>query len=75
MSVNASREETLNPNERTVSMKKYRMKDPSGDWIETMAKSREKARANFVYRLTRQPYGMFIGDAKDFVDAVEEVPE
>ena len=55
-------------------MKKYRMKDPSGDWIETMAKSIEKAKSNFVYRLTRQPYGMFIGDAKDFVDAVEEVP-
>ena len=56
-------------------MKKYRMKDPSGGWIETMAKSPQKAKSNFVYRLTRQPYGMFISDAKDFVDAVEEVPE
>lgn len=56
-------------------MKKFRMKGPSGDWMETMAKTREKAKSNFVYRLTRQPYGMFIGDAKNFVDMVEEVPE
>lgn len=56
-------------------MKKYRMKDPSGDWIETMARSREKAKSNFVYRLTRAPYGMFIGDARNWVDSVEEVPQ
>lgn len=43
--------------------------------METMAKTREKAKSNFVYRLTRHPYGMFIGDAKNFVDMVEEVPE
>lgn len=56
-------------------MRKFRMKGPSGDWLETMAKSPEKAKANFVYRLTRQPYGMFVGNARDFVDTVEEVPE
>lgn len=56
-------------------MRKFRMKDPSGDWMETVAKSREKAKANFVFRLTRPPYGMFIDDAKNFVDMVEEVPE
>ena len=56
-------------------MRKFRMKDPSGDWIETMAKSREKAKSNFIFRLTRAPYGLFVGDAKNFVDTVEEVPE
>lgn len=56
-------------------LKKYRMKDPSGDYIETMAPSLRKAKQNFVYRLTRQPYGMFVLDAQNFVDAVEEVPE
>ena len=55
-------------------MKKYRTKDPSGHWIETMAKSPEKARSNFVYRLTRYPYGMFRSRAESFVDDVEEVP-
>ena len=55
-------------------MKRYRTKDPSGRWIETMAKSPEKAKSNFVYRLTRYPYGMFRGRAEAFVDgAVEEV--
>lgn len=54
-------------------MKKYRIKDPSGHWIETMAKSPGKAKSNFVYRLTRYPYGMFRGRAEAFVDDVEEV--
>lgn len=56
-------------------MRKYRMKDPSGEWIETMAKSAAKAKSNFVFRLTRPPYGMFVGDAKNWVDSVEEAPE
>ena len=58
-----------------LQTRKFRMKGPSGDWLETMAKSPEKAKANFVYRLTRQPYGMFVGNARNFVDTVEEVPE
>lgn len=55
-------------------MKKYRTKDPSGRWMETMAKSPEKAKSNFVYRLTRYPYGMFRSRAESFVGDVEEVP-
>ena len=39
----------------------------SGESIGIVAKS------NFVYRLTRYPYGMFRGRAEAFVDDVEEV--
>ena len=42
-------------------MKKYRMKGPDGTWWETVAKSIEKARANFAYRLRRN--GMYVGKA------------
>ena len=50
------------------------MVGPSGP-METMAKSVAKAKSNFVFRLTRPPYDMFVGNAKNWVDSVEEVPE
>ena len=53
-------------------MKKYLLKDPSGDTIATMAPSLAKARANFTYRLSRQPYGMFIADAKAWAQDTKE---
>jgi len=53
-------------------MKKFVLKDPSGDTIATMAPSLEKARANFTYRLTRQPYGMFVADAKAWAADAKE---
>lgn len=56
-------------------MHKYRMKDPSGEWIETLAPSLRKAKQNFIWRLQRAPYGMFVLDAQAFVDSVEEIPE
>lgn len=53
-------------------MKKYMLRDPSGDTIATMAPSLEKAMANFTYRLSRQPYGMFIADAKAWAADTKE---
>ena len=52
-------------------MKKYRMKGPDGHWWETMAKSIEKARANFAYRLKRVE--MFANDACAWAADTEEV--
>lgn len=48
-------------NKEKLPMKKYRMKGPDGTWWETVAKSIEKARANFAYRLRRN--GMYVGKA------------
>lgn len=52
-------------------MKKYRMKGPDGSWWETMARSIEKARSNFAYRLKNA--GMFVGDAYAWSADTEEV--
>lgn len=52
-------------------MKKYRMKGPDGHWWETMAKSIEKARANFAYRLKK--VGLFVDDAYAWAADAEEV--
>jgi len=56
--------------ERTYPMKKYRMKGPDGSWWETTAKSLEKARANFAFRLKQA--GMFAPDAYAWVADTEE---
>lgn len=53
-------------------MKKYRMKGPDGTWWETMAKSIEKARANFAHRLRRA--GMYVVNAYKLAEETEEVP-
>lgn len=53
-------------------MKKFLLTDPSGDTIATMAPSLAKAMANFTYRLSRQPYGMFIADAKAWAQDTKE---
>lgn len=53
-------------------MRKYRMKGPDGTWWETMAKSIEKARANFAHRLRRA--GMYVVNAYAWAaDNIEEV--
>jgi len=52
-------------------MKKYRMKGPDGSWWETMARSIEKAKANFAYRLEK--IGMFVDDAYAWAADTEEV--
>lgn len=52
-------------------MKKYRMRGPDGSWWETMARSIEKARANFAYRLKK--VGMFVDDAYAWAADAEEV--
>ena len=57
-------------------MKKYRIKDPSGEWIHTLARTAGKAESNFRYRLTKQPYGMSPADAREWASTgLEEVPE
>lgn len=52
-------------------MKKYRMKGPDGTWWETTAKSVEKARSNFAFRLRKS--GMFVADAYAWAADAEEV--
>lgn len=52
-------------------MKKYRMKGPDGSWWETMARSIEKAKTNFTYRLRR--VGIFVDDAIAWAADTEEV--
>lgn len=52
-------------------MKRCRMKGPDGHWRETMARSIEKARANFAYRLKK--VGMFVDDAYAWAADAEEV--
>jgi hypothetical protein len=58
-------------NKENCNMKKYRMKGPDGHWWETMARSIEKARANFAYRLKR--VGLFVNDAYAWAADTEEV--
>lgn len=52
-------------------MKKFRMRGPDGSWWETMARTIEKAKANFAYRL--KSAGMFISDAYAWAADTEEV--
>lgn len=54
-------------------MKKFILKDPSGDTIATMAPSLEKARANFAWRLTKSPYGLFMPRARAWAQDTKEV--
>ena len=58
-------------NKENCNMKKYRMKGPDGLWWETMARSVEKARANFAYRLRR--VGLFVDAAIAWAADAEEV--
>lgn len=53
-------------------MKHYILVDPSGDTIATMAPSLEKARANFAWRLTRPPYGLFMPRARAWAQDTKE---
>lgn len=56
-------------------MKTFRMKDPSGDWMETSAPTLAKAESNLAFRLTKRPYGMYREDADSWVrGSVAEVP-
>lgn len=52
-------------------MKRYRMRGPDGSWWETMARSIEKARANFAHRL--KGAGMFVAHAYAWAADTEEV--
>jgi hypothetical protein len=47
-------------------MKKFRIKGPGGEWMETTAPSEAKARSNFRWRLQRHPYGMSPSQAREW---------
>lgn len=53
-------------------MKTYKLKDPSGEWIETTAPSLAKARSNFTWRLMRRPYGLYRTAALQWAADAEE---
>lgn len=50
----------------------YQLTDPSGQRIKTVAPTIAKARANFMWRLTKPPYGMFIEEAREWARSTEE---
>lgn len=56
-------------------MRKFRIKDPGGAWMETMAPTEAKARSNFRWRLQRQPYGLTPSAAREWaMTGLEEAP-
>ena len=57
--------------ETMKTMKVYRTKGPSGEWLQTTAATAAKARSNLAYRLRR--LGMPAAQARAWVEDAEEV--